>query len=97
MLSEIAFSVAKKTRRALEDELIAEALASFQSRAQNIASAMGRNDWSLVALAIGHEGREPFPFPVHQERMLSMQAASPTLEGGTSEIRVVVDGTIEIE
>lgn len=97
-LAGIDFSVAKATRRALEDELIAEALVSFQARAQKIASAMGRKAWSLIGLTIGHHGLAPPPFPMRQDRVLSsMSAAPPTLEGGTSEVRVVVEGTIEIE
>ncbi len=96
-LSGIDFSVAKETRRALEDELIEEALGAFQARAARVAGAMGRKSWSLIALSVGQDGQPP-PFPVRREaRMMALGSQPVTLEGGTSEIRVVVDGTIELE
>ena len=97
-LSGIDFSVAKETRRALEDELIGEALATFRARAGAVAEGLGFGAWSLIALSIGQEGA-PRPFLVRRQesRMMSMASSAPTLEGGTSEVRVVVDVTIELE
>ncbi len=97
-LSGIEFSVAKETRRSLEDELISEALTAFQARAQGIAGTMGRKGWSLVVLSIGQQGH-PRNLQFRQEgRVSSMSAvAPPAFESGSSEVRIVVDGTIEIE
>jgi predicted secreted protein len=97
-LSGIDFSVAKETRRALEEELIAEALTAFQERAKAVAAAMGRKGWSLISLSIGQQGQRPPNIRFAQEsKMASMSSAPATLEGGTSEVRIVVNGTIEIE
>lgn len=94
-LSGIDFSVSAQTRRALEDELIDEALAAFRARATRVAKAMGRAGWSLVALSIGHDGAPPPRPPALPMR--GMAEAGPALERGESEVRVVVDGTIELE
>jgi predicted secreted protein len=48
-----AFSVRRETRKALEDELIEEALESFRARASLIAKGMGSKDWSLIHVSVG--------------------------------------------
>ncbi len=94
-LSGISFSVAAGTRRAIQDELIDDALGRFQARAGRVAKAMGRSGWSLVGLSIGNNGAPPPQ--LRAGRMMSMAEAAPAFEGGESEVRVTVDGTIELE
>ena len=96
-LSGISFSVAKETRRALEDELIDEALAAFRTRAGRVAKAMGSKDWSLVGLSIGHSGHVPPQPRMRAMAQESYSAAPPVFEGGSSEVRVDVNGTIELD
>ena len=58
---------------------------------------MGRKAWALIALSVGREG-QPRPFPVQYEaQRMTGFSQTVTLEEGTSEIRVVLDGTIELE
>lgn len=99
LLSSINFSVKRETRKALEDELITEALAAFQSRAALIAKGLGAKEWSLVNLSVGHAGGNPRRVHMRAEAdMMSMsKAASPAFEAGTSEIQVHVNGIVEIE
>lgn len=96
-LSGIQFSVAKETRRALEDELIDDALGAFQLRAGRVAKAMGHKGWSLVTLAISQGGGQPQPLQRGGVMTTSLSAAPPVFEGGSSEVRVFVNGVIELE
>ena len=96
-LSGISFSVAKETRRALEDDLIDEALTAFRARAGRVSKAMGSKEWSLVELSIGSSGHVP-PQPMMRTMATeSFSSAPPVFEGGSSEVRVDVSGTIELE
>lgn len=94
-LGDIQFSISKETRRALEDELIQEALGAFRARAELVAGGMGRNGWSLISLSIGDSGA-PRPM-MHQAEMMVSRMSAPSFEAGTGELRVSADGTIELE
>lgn len=98
-LSNINFSVKRETRKALEDELIIEALAAFRARAALIAKGLGAKEWSLVDLSVGHSGGNPRMVHMRAEAdMMSMsKAAAPAFEAGSSEIQVHVSGNVEIE
>ncbi len=100
LLSSIAFSVRRETRKALEDELIEEALESFRARASLVAKGMGSKDWSLIQVSVG--GSDGVPHRVemdsHPSAMLSRsRAAAPVFEAGTSELRVHVSGVVELD
>jgi predicted secreted protein len=99
LLSGIDFSVKSETRMALEDELIGQALTAFRLRAALIAKAMNAADWSLVALSVGRSGGQPRMVQMRAEsNMMSIsKTAPPAFEAGTSEIRVHVDGKVELE
>ena len=99
LLSNINFSVKRATRKALEDELITEALAAFRARAALIARGLGAGDWSLVGLSVGHSGGHPRRVHMRAEAdMMSMsKAAAPSFEAGTSEIQVQVSGDVELD
>lgn len=98
-LSGIVFSVKSETRDALEDELINEALAAFRARASLIAKGMNAADWSLVGLSVGRSGAEPRMVHMRAEAdMMSMsKSAPPVFEAGTSDIRIQIDGNVELE
>lgn len=99
LLSSINFSVKRETRKALEDELISEALTLFRARAALVAEGMGSKEWSLVRLSIGHSGGNPRRVHMRAEAdMMSMsKAAAPAFEAGTSEIQIQVNGEVELE
>jgi predicted secreted protein len=98
-LSGIDFSVKRETRDALEDELINEALAAFRDRASLIAKGMDASDWSLVGLSVGRSGGEPRMVHMRAEvDMMSMsKSAPPVFEAGTSDIRIQINGDVELE
>ena len=100
LLSGIQFSVRRETRQALEDELIAEALAAFRARADRIAAGLGEQEWSLIDVSVGTTATAPYRVQMesHNMRLRSSKAmAAPALEAGSSEIRIQASGTVELD
>ena len=99
-LSSIDFSVRYETRKKLEDELIREALGHFRSRATLVASGMGSKNWSLIELSVGNSNGQPRRVMMEQRSssmLSSSKTATPAFEAGTSELRVQVSGTVELD
>ncbi len=99
LLSGIDFSVRRVTRKALEDEMIEDALGQFRARAKLIARGMGGKDWSLIQISVGSSGGAPHRVMMERDsKMMSRaSAAPPAFEAGTSEVRVQVSGTVELD
>jgi predicted secreted protein len=97
-LRSVGFSVSPERRRAVEDELVAEALAAFQARAEIVRKALGARDYELVDASIDSGGGPP-PRPMMMEAraMSAAKVAPPALEGGSSELTVHVSGTVELQ
>lgn len=94
-LAGISFSVAPETRRAVDDQLTVEAIAAFKARAEVLKGALGGKSYKLVRLAVGGGYQPPQPrFAVARAQVA--EVAAPDLEGGVSQIRVTVNGSIEI-
>jgi predicted secreted protein len=96
-LSGIDFSVKSETRKAIEEALIAEALASFRARASLVSKGMDESSWSLISLSINGSGARPRVMHARAESNMMSKAAPPAFEAGTSEIRIRVDGQIELD
>lgn len=99
LLRSITFSVSRETQQRLEDELIAEAIAAFRARAGLVAKSFGKASYGLISVNVGGGGFQP-PMPMLRGRaeMMSADAAvAPSFEGGTSRVRMDVNGTIELE
>ena len=96
-LQSIDFSVSEARRREVEDELIAEALAAFQARADLIRRKLDAPRYELVQLHVSSSAGGPPPRPM---RAMAMGEAAglppPALEAGTSELVANVNGTIEL-
>ncbi len=101
MLRGITFSVSRETQRKLEDELIAEAVAAFRARAELVAKSFGKSSYALISVQVGGGGFQPPPMPMMRMRpelaMAADAAVAPSFEGGTSRLRMDVNGTIELE
>jgi predicted secreted protein len=99
-LRSIGFSISPERRRAVEDELIAEALSAFKARAEIVRQNLDARDYELVQVFINTQGG-PQPAPMYMEMqartMSAAKVAPPALEGGTSTISVQVNGTVELE
>jgi predicted secreted protein len=99
LLRNISFSVSRETQRKLEDELVAEAIAAFRTRASLVAKSFGKASYGLISVNVGGGGSMP-PMPMVRGKMEMMAAdvaVAPTFEGGTSRVRMDVNGTIELE
>ena len=96
-LGGINFSVSPETRRAVESELITEAIAAFKSRADVVRTAVGGAGYKLVRLDVGG-GFQPQPVRLMQQRaaVSSSEVTAPELEGGVTRITMTVHGAIEV-
>jgi predicted secreted protein len=99
LLRGISFSVARETQRKLEDELVAEAIAAFRTRASLVAKSFGKSSYGLVTVSVGGGGfQPPMPYVRDMAMMAKAEAApAPSFEGGTSRLRMDISGTIELE
>ncbi|MDP6978476.1 MAG: SIMPL domain-containing protein [Myxococcota bacterium] len=96
-LQSFQFSVARKTREAVEGELVSEALAAFKARAELIRQGIAARSYAIDDLHLDtHGGGGPRPM-----RMRAMAAeaapAPPAVEGGSSRVQVTARGSIILE
>ena len=97
-LSGIQFTVAPESRRAVENELITEAIAAFKARAEIAKAALGGRGYKLQNLNVG-TGRsppQPQPYMAMARAQGAPEVAAPNLEAGASVITVNANGSIEI-
>ena len=98
-IGSLSYNLSPEVRTKAEDELITEALASFQKRAQLITERLGRLSFRIVHVDVVTAGA-PIQ-PRHSARMAAMEAADgptpPAIESGVQVVRVRVNGTIELK
>lgn len=92
LLRSMRHRVADETRDEVEEELLVEALAAMQARADRIAKSLGRGSWTLVSATIDGGG----PQPVRYERAAMAASAAPVVEAGSTRIRVAVQTTVRL-
>jgi predicted secreted protein len=97
-LQAVGFVLSPEQRRKVEERLTREALTRFSERAAMIAKQLGRNGYRLVSMKVNGSGSIP---PRPQMAVAAMRSdamvAAPRLEGGRSEVRVTVSGTIQLK
>ena len=96
-INSMRFTVSDEQREAAENRLIDQALDAFKERARIIRVNLKTSGYSLVEMNVGTSTSQP-PIIRHQARMMSadMAESSVAVEGGESDIRVTVSGTIEL-
>lgn len=97
-MQSMQFSVSPVARDAVEDELIAEALAAFGKRASLIAGSLKADGYELLDVSINSTGHPPV-IPMRMESAARVSAASvapPAVEQGSSRISVQVNGSIRL-
>jgi predicted secreted protein len=97
-VGSIHFSVSPARRAAVEDDLIAQALAAFKQRAELVRKQFAAKGYRLVNVSINTGSGQPVPLM----RGMAMEAmdksvAPPALEAGTSILSVNVGGMIELQ
>jgi len=89
--------LAPATRRSIEEALIAEAIAAFQSRAEIVRKAMKASSYRVRTLSIGTSGGGiVVPFARSEMRAMSAAAAPVAVEAGTSVVQVTASGTVQL-
>ncbi len=99
-IQAMGFEVSPPRRRAVEDELIGAALASFQARATLIRDNFGARDYRLVNLVVSTSGQGTAPEPsvTRIQRLERGRAVQPpAMAAGKSEVTVTVSGMIELD
>lgn len=92
LLSGLGFSVSPAKRRAAEDALTAQAIKSWQQRAQAAAQAFGASAFRTgrVTVQTNDYGR---PQPMFKAGGVAAASPAPvSVEGGTSDVTVTVSG-----
>lgn len=93
----IQFSVSAKLREATESQMIQEASAAFQRRADLVRQSFGAKAYRIKEIAV-QAGEPTHIMPMLRTPMAvaAAEAAPPILEGGTNEISLTVSGSIEL-
>lgn len=95
-VESISYTVSPEARETAENELIAEALAAFNTRAELIARELGRQSYKIVQINVSANRQQ---VPRSYARGMAMAEASmsaPALEAGEQTLEVSVSGTIEV-
>lgn len=98
-LSAVAFSVAPETKAAAEAQLIDQALDRFKRRAEQVRKNIGAPGYRIVEININSEDMPLQPVPVMRAEAMSLSksVAAPSFEGGDSDVRVNVNGMIQLQ
>jgi len=100
-LGGVSFSVSPEARKAVENELIAEAIAAFRGRAEIAQKALGGRSFKVQRINLGSGLAGPPPRLMMQARGAAdaavSAAAAPPAEGGASTLSVNVSGAVEVE
>lgn len=99
-LTSVSFSIAPETRAGVERKLIDQALESFKQRAEQVRKNIGSSGYRIVELNINTEDMPVQPYPAMRAEAMSMDmksVAPPSFEGGNSDVRVSVNGTVQLQ
>lgn len=99
-VESVGYAVSRESRLATEDALTTSALAQFDSRAKQIAAALGRPGYRLVRINVSSTGNPGMPIAYRAQMMadVGMKAAAPAqVEAGEQTLGIAVSGTIQLE
>ncbi len=94
-VENIGYKLSPATRTQAENNLIGQAIHSFDKRARLITKQMGRPDYRLVSMDVQTGGMTPRPMQRGAMMAMSMDAG-PSIKPGTQTVQVQVHGTIEL-
>ena len=99
-LNAVTFSIAPETKTTVEAELIDRALDGFKQRAEQVRKNIGAPGYRIVEINIHTEDMPIQPMPMMRAEAMSLSAksvAAPSFEGGDSEVRVNVQGAVQLQ
>lgn len=96
-INAMNFTVSDEKRVAVENRLIDSALEAFKARANIVSANLKASGYRIVAISVGTTAQPP-PVMYRARMAVSSMEAAPAVavEGGESEVRVTVSGTIEL-
>ena len=95
-LASLNFSVAPDSRKAVEDELMVEAIKAFKVRAEVAKGALGGRDYRIVRISVAGGYNGPQPRFAAARAASSPEVAAPSFEAGTSQVTVTASGAVEV-
>ncbi|MCP3868070.1 MAG: SIMPL domain-containing protein [Gammaproteobacteria bacterium] len=97
-VSRISYSISPEHQKTAEDQLIAEAIAGFNQRADMVTGQMGRKAYRLVEMNINTSRTAPRSLELRSLKMsVAADAPPPTLKSGTRQVEVHINGVIELK
>jgi len=101
-IAERHFAISADRRKAVENELIQEAIAAFRARAQLAVAALEGKGYRLVGLNLDSGGFRPRPVYAQRTMMAAAMDASAGgeaqhIEAGSSEVTVTASGVVELQ
>lgn len=98
-IGSVTYSISTEVRRATEEMLISEALATFKNRAAQVQANMERTEYRVVRLNINTASnfQRPRAMARGAAMMLAESApAAPSLDAGKQKVQVRIDAEIEL-
>ncbi len=96
-VNAISFTVSPAQRAKVEDQLIDQALAAFQARAERVRKDLGAKRHRIIDINIGNSGGMTPPYPILRAPAMAGAVAAPAVESGNSQLSVTAEGTIELQ
>ena len=98
-LSNVQFMISHDLREKVENDLITDAIHTFQSRADAVRLAIGAKSYRTVHFSINQGGsQQPYPMvAMMRGAAMSDTVAAPEFAGGDTRLTVTINGTIEAQ
>jgi len=96
-LTSLRFSVSPERRRATEDGLIRKALEAAKARAELVRQGLGAKRYEWIELGIHTGSTTPPPLPLRAMAVTEAVGTAPSLQAGSSEVRVTLNASIELD
>lgn len=96
-IQQMQFQPREETRKAVEDELIQEALDNFKHRASIVQDNMGAQSYRVMQININTGGRQGRMRMEAQATAMRSMDSAPAIEGGQSKISVNISGQIQLQ
>ncbi len=96
-VNAIRFSVSPPQRAKAEDQLIDQALAAFQARAERVRKNLGAKSYRIVDINVGSNSGTTPPYPMMRAQAMESSVTAPAVESGSSQLSVTAEGTIELQ
>lgn len=96
-LADMRFSLSPAARQETENDLMREAIAAFQARADIAAKSLGGKGYRVVNLNLDTQFMQPMAYRgAKLASMADSESVSPSVEGGQADVTLNANGTIEV-